>query len=86
MTFTGSGVSIGRLAVRILQIAFVAMAGLLVVPFAVNIETGGQTPEWLRPLRRLALAVGGRLRGAGHRAAGVGDRRTLEQVDLRPAT
>ena len=34
---------------RIAQIIITAVAGLLVVPVAVNIGTGGQAPGWLQP-------------------------------------
>ena len=39
-----------RAWLRVVQVVFTAVAGLLVVPVAVNVETGGQAPDWLEPL------------------------------------
>jgi hypothetical protein len=39
----------GRVLLRILQIALTAVGGLLVVPIAVNVGTSGDAPQWLRP-------------------------------------
>jgi hypothetical protein len=36
---------------RILQVSFTALAGLLIVPVAVNVGTGGTTPGWLTPFK-----------------------------------
>ncbi|WP_433830326.1 NACHT domain-containing protein [Actinoplanes sp. CA-015351] len=38
-----------RAVLRFLQAALVTVAGLVVVPIAVNIETGGDAPAWLSP-------------------------------------
>lgn len=39
----------GRVLLRVLQIALTAVGGLLVVPIAVNVGTSGDAPDWLRP-------------------------------------
>ncbi|BBH71653.1 hypothetical protein ACTI_83380 [Actinoplanes sp. OR16] len=39
----------GRGLLRFLQIVFGTVAGLVIVPVAVNIGTGGEPPEWMRP-------------------------------------
>src|SRR5215470_14129467 len=39
----------GKMILRILQVTFGAAGGLLVVPVAVNLGTGGTPPPWLAP-------------------------------------
>jgi len=38
-----------RSTLRVLQVLFGTVGGLLVVPYAVNLDTGGTAPGWLRP-------------------------------------
>lgn len=38
-----------RVVLRVLQVTFGAVGGLLIVPVAVNVGTGGTPPGWLRP-------------------------------------
>jgi hypothetical protein len=40
----------GRKVVGVVQIAVVAIVGLIVVPTAINVGTGGIAPGWLEPL------------------------------------
>jgi hypothetical protein len=39
----------GKVILRILQITFGVVAGLVIVPVAVNLGTGGTPPRWLAP-------------------------------------
>ncbi|GID31173.1 NACHT domain-containing protein [Paractinoplanes brasiliensis] len=41
----------GRAAVRVLQVLLATLGGLVILPFAVNLETGGTAPQWLQPFR-----------------------------------
>lgn len=72
------GFLMGRVAFRVLQVLLGTVGGLLVVPYAVNIDTGGTAPTWLMPrigwlwptalgclLLIILLEVGDRLRGSG---------------------
>jgi hypothetical protein len=48
----------GRGLLRFLQVMLVTAAGLVVVPVAVNIETGGDAPGWLKPYTDWLWPVG----------------------------
>src|SRR4051812_15933318 len=42
---------------RILQITLGTVAGLLIIPVAVNVGTGGEAPRWLQPYAGLLWPV-----------------------------